>query len=95
MTPDQRKQALCLYKSLLKAEEMVKNGVVNAEDISKAVSDIITSHEETAIDYISICDPETLEPIQKIEDSALIALAVKVGKTRLIDNMLLSVNSQQ
>lgn len=95
MTPEQRTQALCLYKSILKAQEMVKNGVVDAEDISKAVSDIITSHEETAIDYISICDPETLEPIQKIEDSALIALAVKVGKTRLIDNMLLSVNSQQ
>ena len=89
LTPKQRPSALTLYKSLVKAEELLKNGVKDAYEIIQAATKLITSHPETGIDYISICDPEYLEDIKTIDKPALMALAVNVGETRLIDNMLL------
>ena len=51
---------------------------------------IINPHGETKIDYINVCDPQTLDDLPIIDRPALMALAVRVGKTRLIDNMLLT-----
>ncbi len=90
LNPEQRKQALCLYQSLLKAKEMVKNGNLDAAKIIDTAAELISASPEAKIDYISICDPETLEELKTADRSALMALAVKVGKTRLIDNMLLN-----
>jgi len=90
LTPKQRPSALTLYKSLVKAKELVKKGVKDAEEIIQAATGLITSHPETRIDYISICDPENLEDIKTVEKPALMALAVNVGQTRLIDNMILN-----
>jgi pantoate--beta-alanine ligase len=90
LTAKQRPSALALYKSLLKATELVKNRVKNAEEIIQAATRLITAYPETGIDYISICDPKNLEDIKTIDQPALMALAVKVGKTRLIDNMILT-----
>jgi len=89
LTPKQRTSALTLYKSLVKAKDLLKNGVKDAGEIIQAATKLITSHPETGIDYISICDPESLDDIKTIEKPALMALAVNVGKTRLIDNMIL------
>ena len=68
---------------------MVKNGVLDAASIISAATRIIVSNPETMIDYIKICDPETLEDVDNIDRPVLMALAVKIGKTRLIDNMIL------
>jgi len=89
LTAKQRASALTLYKSLVKAKELLKNGVKDAGKIIQATTQLITSQPETGIDYISICDPEYLEDIKTIEKPALMALAVNVGRTRLIDNMIL------
>ena len=89
LTPKQRTSALTLYKSLVKAKDLLKNGVKDAGEIIQAATQLITSQPETRIDYISICDPEYLEDIKIIEKPALMALAVNVGRTRLIDNMIL------
>ncbi|MEA3438087.1 MAG: pantoate--beta-alanine ligase [Thermodesulfobacteriota bacterium] len=89
LTPKQRTSALTLYKSLKKAKDLLKNGVKDAGEIIQAATKLITSLPETKIDYISICDPEYLENIKTIDKPALMALAVNVGKTRLIDNMIL------
>jgi pantoate--beta-alanine ligase len=89
LTPKQRTSALTLYKSLVKAKDLLKNGVKDAGEIIQAATQLITSQPETRIDYISICDPEYLEDIKTIEKPALMALAVNVGRTRLIDNMIL------
>lgn len=89
LTQEQRVSALCLIKSLQKARELVKNGEKNSETLVKAVTDIIVSNPETSIDYLSICDPVSLENVSVIEKPVLFALAVKVGNTRLIDNMVL------
>ena len=89
LTPQQRTSALTLYKSLVKGKDLLKNGVKDAGEIIQAATKLITSHPESIIDYISICDPEYLEDIKTIDKPALMALAVNVGKTRLIDNMIL------
>jgi len=91
LSQDQRPSALCLKKSLDIASMMVKEGHQKASDIKKAVEDLIRSHPYTEIDYVSICDPVTLEEIDHVEKSTLLALAVKVGQTRLIDNCILEV----
>ena len=63
------------------------------ENVTKLIDEskkIINSHVETKIDYINVCNPQTLDDLSIIDRPALMALAVSVGKTRLIDNMLLT-----
>ena len=90
LSPEQRIHALFLYKALKKAGEILKNGVRDSSKIIEEATTLIKSCPDASIDYIKICDPETLEDIKMIEKPALMALAVKVGATRLIDNMILN-----
>jgi pantoate--beta-alanine ligase len=85
----EKNAALCLKKSIDLAVTMAKDGEKSATRIKKAVEKLIRSHSDTVIDYVAICDPHTLEEIETLVGKTLIALAVKVGKTRLIDNGLL------
>ncbi|MEE4354967.1 MAG: pantoate--beta-alanine ligase [Desulfococcaceae bacterium] len=93
LSPAHRRQALCLYQSLQKAGEMVSTGVRDAAEISAAAKAIIKTCPDAQIDYIALCNPETLENISDIKGQVLMALAVKIGNTRLIDNMLLNTES--
>lgn len=90
LTAQQRISALCLYKSLQKAKELINSGIRDAATIIDTATELIQSYPETDIDYIAICDPETLVDIKSIDRPVLMALAVKVGKARLIDNMILN-----
>jgi pantoate--beta-alanine ligase len=90
LSPEQRKSAVCLIKSLQKAGELVKNGEKKSEAIIGYSTEIILSHPETSIDYLTICDPVSLEAVNDINGPVLFAMAVKVGTTRLIDNMILT-----
>ncbi|MFV9645628.1 MAG: pantoate--beta-alanine ligase, partial [Desulfobacterales bacterium] len=90
LTPEQRINALSLYKSLNQSKKLVESGIKDAKRIIDTAYTLIKSHPETAIDYIAICDPETLADMETIDRPALMALAVNVGKTRLIDNMMLN-----
>jgi pantoate--beta-alanine ligase len=90
LSPEQRTSALSLYNSLQKAQELIENGIQDATIIIDAAAELIQSRPETKIDYIAICDTETLVDIQTIDKPVLMALAVKVGKARLIDNMILN-----
>ena len=89
LSPAQRPAALSLFNALNNADARVKGGINDAGKIIKEASDLINSYPDTTIDYISICDPETLDDVNTIETPVLMALAVKVGTTRLIDNMIL------
>jgi pantoate--beta-alanine ligase len=89
LNPEERQSALCLRKSLDLAEELFRQGERNALTIKKAMEELILSHPFTEIDYINLCHPVSLEDLEDLEDENLVALAVKVGKTRLIDNALL------
>jgi len=90
--PEERKSALSLKKSIDLAEGLFQGGERGAKVIRDAVQSLILSHPFTAIDYIAICDPVTLDNVEMLGDKNLLALAVRVGKTRLIDNCLLQKN---
>lgn len=89
LSPEERKSALCLKKSVDLAREMVHQGERKSDRIIKAIENLILGHPYTQIDYVTLCDPVTLEDLETVAAETLLALAVKVGKTRLIDNGLL------
>lgn len=89
LSQDQRQAALCLYKGILAARELVATGELSAPKITEAVRQIITHTPHTTIDYVAVVDPLTLEEVETIQGAARLALAVWVGNTRLIDNTLL------
>jgi pantoate--beta-alanine ligase len=91
LTKTQRESALSLNKALKSAQTAIESGIIEASRIISKTKEFISSHPETQIDYVTICDPETLEDIQVINRPALMALAVKVGSTRLIDNMIFNM----
>lgn len=90
LNPDERKSAVCLKRSLDLAAEMVAQGEVQAGPLIKAIQKMILSYPFTEIDYVNICDPVSMEDVESVKGETLLALAVRVGKTRLIDNCLLS-----
>lgn len=88
LSPAERQAALVLSRSLRIVEEMLTGGVREASVLRNAVSDCLAQEALAVIDYIAIVDPQTLQPLSQISGSALVALAVRFGKTRLIDNLL-------
>ncbi|MCD6104201.1 MAG: pantoate--beta-alanine ligase [Thermosipho sp. (in: Bacteria)] len=88
LTPEERKGATRLYKSLLKAKELVESGIKDTQIIKSEMKKIL-DQPLLKIDYIEIVDEKTLEPVNKVENKVIVALAVYVGKARLIDNIIL------
>jgi pantoate--beta-alanine ligase len=87
LSMEQRTSARVLNKALNKARELVIHGERDTAKIRQTTVAMIESTPEAAIDYVEIVDPDTLECIEKIDTKAVMALAVKIGNTRLIDNM--------
>jgi len=84
----ERKDALVLSQALKLAEFLIENGASDAKRIILKMRQLIEKKRSAKIDYIEIADPSTLKPLKKVAGSFLIALAVWIGKTRLIDNLL-------
>ena len=89
LSDSQRESASCLSKSLNMARDMAAQGEKNPEIIRLKMESFIGTFPETNIEYINFCDPKTLEDIKVIESEILLAMVVKVGETRLIDNTLI------
>jgi pantoate--beta-alanine ligase len=89
LTPEQRTQALCLQASLHKAQALCQQGVRDSRSLIREAEKIISAQPSATIDYIKLCHPETLEDLDSIATEALMALAVRIGATRLIDNRIL------
>ena len=89
LNPDERKAALCLFNSLKKALALFEQGERNAGEIVREVKKVIEAEKLAQIDYVKICDAKTIEDIEQIDREAVLALAVKIGKARLIDNVVL------
>ncbi|MFH1942130.1 MAG: pantoate--beta-alanine ligase [bacterium] len=95
LSKEERKDALSLNQSLKLAEEMVRNSERRVDVIVHAMKELIDGGKRTRIDYISVVYPETLRELDEIEDKALVALAVFVGKTRLIDNTIIDIRTKE
>jgi len=85
----EKKDAICLYKALIRAQTMANAGAKNAKEILGEMEKIINNCKSAKIDYISIVNPETLEAVPEVQHGDVAALAVRIGKTRLIDNIIL------
>ena len=94
LTSAQRPAALTLFRSLLLAKKMVAQGKREVVQILGEARRLIDIQPETDIDYLTICDPLTLADLERVDQPALMALAVRVGKTRLIDNMMLTASTE-
>ncbi|MGN0498980.1 MAG: pantoate--beta-alanine ligase [Acutalibacteraceae bacterium] len=89
LNPDERKAALILSKSLKLGKELIESGETDSKAVIKAISDNINTEPLAKIDYVSVVDFNTITPVEKIEKSVLVAIAVYIGKTRLIDNFII------
>lgn len=85
----ERESALCLHKTLSLAKEMWTRGVRDAGAYRSRMREVIEGEAGTNIDYISVANPETLEELVRIQGPALVSMAVRIGGTRLIDNVTL------
>jgi pantoate--beta-alanine ligase len=93
LSPPERAAARCLSQALAAAGALVRRGESDGLRILAAARRVIADEPLARLDYASLVDPETLADVNSVEGAALLALAVYVGKTRLIDNTLLSPKS--
>ena len=88
LNEDERKAALVLSRSLKEGRKLVDAGEKDAAKVKKTITDIIEKEALAKIDYVEVVDWNTLEPVEKIDGPILTAIAVYIGKTRLIDNFI-------
>lgn len=90
LSADERKAALCLSKAIFEGEKMAKEGASVKEVLAK-MEEIISSEKLAKIDYVSAVDFETIKNVDNFNKDTLVAIAVYIGKTRLIDNFIYEV----
>jgi pantoate--beta-alanine ligase len=89
LAPDERAAAVVVHRALSAAAAGFAAGVRDAEALRAAMREVLAAEPRAEVDYVSIADLETLEELQRIEAGALASMAVRIGRTRLIDNLLL------
>jgi len=95
LSEGQRKDAAVIYRCLSEASDMLKSGIINVNNIKNSMQERILSEAPgSKIDYAGVYDPETLEDISGVQNEVLLAVALKIGNTRLIDNMLVNVRKE-
>ncbi|HXZ43802.1 MAG TPA: pantoate--beta-alanine ligase [archaeon] len=87
--PEERRQARVLSQALFQAQEAFRSGERDAELLAANIEAYIRSAPLAVLDYVGVCDPETLEPLHEIAGRAVVVVAAGFGSTRLIDNAIL------
>jgi len=90
LNKEERKQAHTLYQALNLARHLIRQGNINSSDIARKMRQLIAKKKSARIQYVSIVNLKNLKPTDKIKDRVLIALAVFIGKTRMIDNIIVN-----
>jgi pantoate--beta-alanine ligase len=94
LTKPQKKDATLIYKSLQKGRKLIKDGVSDSKTIIGQMRKVLQQVPSVKIEYISIVDAETLQELRKVTGKVLTAVAVEIGSTRLIDNILVDVSGR-
>jgi len=89
LSPEERKSAIALYKALNLAEELINQGERRVATLKEKLKEFIESYPYTKVQYIEFFHPETLKEVERVDEPTLLALAVFVGKARLIDNKII------
>ena len=91
LSPQERKQALVLYRALMRVQTLADRGERNVSALTSSGKEVVAEESAVRLDYLEIVNPRTLEPVSNLSSGALVAVAAYVGTTRLIDNILLSL----
>jgi len=86
----ERQAAVCLSRSLCKAERLFKRGETSAQALIRLALAELAKEPLAKVEYVNLCDAETLDDVETIDDPAVLALAVRIGRARLIDNRVLT-----
>jgi pantoate--beta-alanine ligase len=89
LNTDERAQATVLYRAMTRVKELAERGQKSVRELIDLAKGVIASANSSRVDYISIVDADNLQPLETLRPNAVIALAVFIGKTRLIDNLRL------
>ncbi len=89
LDPRQRRQATVLYRALMRVQTLADKGERRAAELVDAGKRVIAEESGVRLDYFEVVDPDTLNPVEDVSRGALVAVAAYVGKTRLIDNLVL------
>ena len=89
LNPEERQAATVLYQALTLAQQLYSQGEKDADKLRQQMTALIQKQPLATIDYVSIADVKTLDELETVNPPALVSLAVKIGKTRLIDNIVL------
>lgn len=93
LNPEQRAAATVLYRALSAARSQVESGERDGAVLRAAMQAVLDQEPLAQTDYVSVADPETLQELARVEDGALLSLAVRIGQVRLIDNLLLGAEA--
>jgi pantoate--beta-alanine ligase len=88
LSQKERKAAVALYRALKQGERLIGSGIDDLSHIKKEMEAVIKSEPLTTIEYIKIVDPQSLEEMEKIKTPAAVCVAINIGTTRLIDNVI-------
>jgi pantoate--beta-alanine ligase len=94
LSREERRKALCLFKAIQHAKARFADGVKDTSRIKAEIRDIISANSGVDIDYIAIVDKNSLSDQERIDSQSVLALAVRVGATRLIDNCFMEKDSE-
>jgi pantoate--beta-alanine ligase len=89
LSPEERISALCLFRSLAAAGALYRQGEKDAGALRERVMAVIGAEPAAVVEYVELKDGDTLEEVREADDRTLLALAVRIGRTRLIDNCIL------
>jgi len=89
LSPNERRAALVLFRSLSLSERLFRTGERDANKLRDRIKLLVSREPLAKVDYISIADPETLQELEVMQSPTLLSLAIRVGDTRLIDNLTL------
>jgi pantoate--beta-alanine ligase len=90
LSREERERALVLQRSLQRAQQEFQAGERVAAKLISAAEEVFMREPQVTLDYFEIVDPDTLDPVERISQKTLVAVAAYVGSTRLIDNLVLN-----
>ena len=91
LSPEERKAATILYKSLCAGKALIENGERNSEKVKDAIRNVLNTEPLAKVDYVEVVDNTNIQPIDTIKGEVLVAIAVYIGTTREIDNFIIEV----
>jgi pantoate--beta-alanine ligase len=89
LSADERRKATVIHRALAAAEHLVKTGIKETEKLKNATQAVLREEQAIEVDYLEVVDPDTLAPLASAKERMVLLVAVRLGSTRLIDNLMI------